>query len=70
MFFFRIGLPLFPAKVISTSEYQEETQNGQKNDTIACHYQATGAPLDLQRKTAISFIHGDISFSVLSGLPF
>lgn len=48
MHFVRIkhGLPLLPAKIISSSKYKEETLNCKENHCIACQHQATGSPFD------------------------
>ena len=52
MHFVRIkhGLPLLPAKIISSSKYKEETLNCKENHCIACQHQATGSPFDLKHK--------------------
>lgn len=40
-------LPLLPAEVIPTSEDEKEAKDGEENDSVSCHHQGTGAPLDL-----------------------
>lgn len=39
-------LPLFPAKIISSSKYKEKTLNCKENDCIACQHKPTGSPFD------------------------
>lgn len=39
-------LPLFPAEVVSAAEHQEEAQDGEVDDGVPRHHQATGPPLD------------------------
>lgn len=43
-------LPLFPAKIISSSKYKEKTLNCKENDCIACQHKPTGSPFDLKHK--------------------
>ncbi|KAG7227272.1 hypothetical protein INR49_000276 [Caranx melampygus] len=43
----RWGLPLLPAEVIATSKHDEEAKDGEEDDSISCHHQTTGTPLDL-----------------------
>lgn len=41
------SLPLLPTEVIAAAEHQEETQNGEEDDAVSGHHQATGSPFDL-----------------------
>lgn len=42
-----MALPLLPAEVIASAEHQEEAEDGEKDDTVSRHHQATGSPFDL-----------------------
>lgn len=42
-----MALPLLPAEVVAAAEHQEETEDGEEDDAVSCHHQATGSPFDL-----------------------
>lgn len=39
-------LPLLPAEVIPTSKHHKKAKNGEEDDSVSCHHQTTGTPLD------------------------
>lgn len=45
--FSRSLLPLLPAEVVPASKDKKKAKDGEEDDNISCHHQATGTPLDL-----------------------
>lgn len=43
-------LPLFPAEIVSSSEHDEKAKDCEEDDSIPCHHQTTGPPLNLFEK--------------------
>lgn len=39
-------LPLLPAEVVPTSKHDKEAEDGEEDDSVSCHHQTAGAPLD------------------------
>jgi hypothetical protein len=62
-------LPLLPAKIISSSKYEEKALNGKENDSIARQHKATGSPFDLKHKKEglnAYFLHFELFTNLLS----
>lgn len=41
------ALPLFPAEIVSSSKHNEKAKDCEEDDSISCHHQTTGPPLNL-----------------------
>lgn len=48
--FFRLSsrgnLPLLPAEIITPSKYHKKAKDGEEDDSVSCHHETTGTPLD------------------------
>lgn len=40
------ALPLLPAEVVPASKHDKEAKDGEEDDSISCHHQTAGTPLD------------------------
>lgn len=43
------ALPLLPAEIISSSKHHEKAKDGEEDDGVPCHHQATGTQLNLEK---------------------